>query len=68
MDKHTIGKGVVGRGGQSFTICGDFGVVCGMYAVPDTSLSWTKKAMQEVVDRHNAVNVPVPQSLYMDCG
>ena len=66
--KRTIGKGVVARGRQSFTICGDSGVVCGVYVVPDTSLSWTKKAMEEIVDRHNAVNVPVPQSLYMDCG
>ena len=66
--KVVIGEGVVGRGGQSFTICGDFGVICGVYVVPDTSLSWTKKAMEEVVARHNAVNAPVPRSLYMDCG
>ena len=27
-----------------------------------------RKAMDEEVARHNAVNVPVPRSLYMDCG
>ena len=36
--KRTISEGVVCKGGQSFTICGDFGVICGVYVVPDTSL------------------------------
>ena len=56
------------RGGQTFTICGDFGVVCGVYVVPDTALSWVKNAMSEVIERHESMGVEVPQSLYMDCG
>jgi len=28
---------------------GDFGLICGVYAVPDTSFSWTKKAMFEMI-------------------
>lgn len=66
--KRTRGGEVVGGGGQSFTICGDFGVICGLYVVPDTSLSWTKKAMAEVIDRHKEIGVEVPRCLYMDCG
>ena len=50
--KRTLGAEVIGGGGQTFTICGDFGVVCGVYVVPDTSLSWTQKAMNEVMDSH----------------
>ena len=65
--KRTLGGGVVGHGGQTFTICGDFGLVCGVYAVPDTALSWGKQAMSEVVERHKSVGEEVPQSLYMDC-
>ena len=66
--KRTLGGGVVGSGGQTFTICGDFGLVCGVYVVPDTSLSWTKNAMSEVISRHESIGVAVPPSLYMDCG
>ena len=66
--KRTIGSGVVGHGGQSFTICGDFGVICGVYVVPDTALSWAKNAMAEVIDRHESAGMEVPRSLYMDCG
>lgn len=65
--KRTLGEGVVGRGGQTFTICGDFGIILGVYVVPDTSFSWGKQAMEEVVDRHKAAGVEVPKSLYMDC-
>lgn len=64
--KCTLGGDVVGHGGQTFT-CGDFGLACGVYVVPDTTLSWVKKAMDEVIDRHQASGVEVPQSLYMDC-
>jgi len=66
--KRTLGGDIVGRGGQTFTICGDFGLVCGVYVVPDTSLSWAKQAMSEVVARHKRARVDVPPSLYMDCG
>ena len=66
--KRTLGDDVVGHGGQTFTICGDFGLICGVYVVPDTALSWAKKAMSEVIDRHESVGVEVPKSLYMDCG
>ena len=59
---------VMGSGGHTFTICGDFGVVCGVYVVPDTALSWMKNAMSEVIDHHKSIGVAVPQSLYMDCG
>ena len=45
--KCTIGGDVVGHGGQTFTICGDFGLICGVYVVPDTALSWVEKAMTE---------------------
>ena len=65
--KRTRGGEVVGHGGQSFTIYGDFGLVCGVYVVPDTALSWGKKAMEEVIERHEAVGAKVPKSLYMDC-
>ena len=34
----TLGGEVVDRGGQTFTICGDFGLVCGAYVVPNTAL------------------------------
>ena len=61
-----LGSGVVGSGGQTFTICGDFGLVLGVYVVPDTGL-WAKKAMAEVIDRHKSLGLTVPQSLYMDC-
>ena len=66
--KRTLGGDVVGHGGQTFTICGDFGLICGVYVVPDTALSWAKKAMSEVIDRHQSVGAEVPRSLYMDCG
>ena len=66
--KRTLGGDVVGRGGQTFTICGDFGLICGVYVVPDTTLSWAKKAMSEIIERHESAGVEVPQSLYMDCG
>ena len=66
--KRTRGGSVISSGGQTFTICGDFGVVCGVYVVPDTALSWAKDAMSEVIDRHKSIGVAVPQSLYMDCG
>ena len=65
--KHTIGRDVVGRGGQTFTICGDFGLICRVYVVPDTAHSWVKKAMTEVIDRLKSGGIEVPQSLYMDC-
>ena len=45
--KHIIGGG---RGRQTFTTCGDFGLICGVYLVPDTTLSWVKKAMVEVIE------------------
>ena len=66
--KRTRGGSVISSGGQTFTICGDFGVVCGVYVVPDTALSWAKDAMSEVIDRHKSIGVAVPRSLYMDCG
>ena len=66
--KRTLGGDMVGHGGQTFTICGDFGLICGVYVVPDTFLYWTKKAMSEVIDRHESVGAQVPRSLYMDCG
>ena len=47
----------MGRGGQTFTICGDFGLICGVYVVPDTALSWVKKAMAEVIDRHESAGM-----------
>ena len=55
--KRTLGEGVVGHGGQMFTICGDYGIVLGVYVVPDTDLSWEKQAMSEVVDRHRSVGI-----------
>ena len=58
---------MVGHGGQTFTICGDFGIILGVYVVPDTALSWGKEAMEEVVERHQAAGVDVPHFLYMDC-
>ena len=64
--KRTLGGGVVGSGGQTFTICGDFGIVCGVYVVPDTALSWAKNAMAEVIDHHKSKKVPM--YLYVDCG
>ena len=65
--KRTLGGDVVGHGGQTFTICGDFGLVCGVYVVPDTALSWGKQAMAEVIERHKSVGAEVPRCLYMDC-
>ena len=66
--KRTLGGDVVGHGGQTFTICGDFGLICGVHVVPDTALSWGKKAIAEVIERHESVGAEVPRSLYMDCG
>ena len=66
--KRTIGGGVVGSGAQTFTICGDFGVVCGVYVVPDTSLTWAKEAMAEVIQRHEVVAADTPTFLFVDCG
>ena len=37
--KRTLGGGVVGYGGQTVTICGDFGMILGVYVVPDTALA-----------------------------
>ena len=69
--KRTLGGGVVGHGGQTFTICGDFGLdfglVLGVYVVPDTALSWAKAAMEEVVERYQDAGMDVPHFLYMDC-
>ena len=45
--KRTLGGDVVGCRGQAFTICEDFGLICGVYVVPDTALSWVKKAMDK---------------------
>ena len=55
--KCTLGGDIVGRGGKSFTICGDFGLICGVYVVPDTALSWVKKAMAEVIERHKSAGM-----------
>ena len=65
--KRTISGDVVGRGGQTFTICGNFGLICGVYVVPDTALSWVKKAKAEVIERHESAGAELPQSLYTDC-
>ena len=53
--ERTLGGGVVGHGGKTFTICGDFGLVCGVYVVPDTALSWGKDAMEEVMERSECI-------------
>ena len=37
--QRTLGGDVVGGGSQTFTICGDFSVICGLYVVPDTYIS-----------------------------
>ncbi len=37
--KRTLGGEVVGGGGQTFTICSDFGLVCGVYFVSPTQHS-----------------------------
>ena len=66
--KRTCGDGVIGSGGQTFTICGDFGLVLGVYVVPDTSLSQAKNAMSEIINRHESIKVAVPPMLYVDCG
>ena len=65
--KRTLGGGVVGHRGQTFTICGDFGIILGVYVVPDTALVWGKEVMAEVVEKHQAAGVNVPHLLYMDC-
>ena len=65
--KRTLGSDVMGCRGQTFTICGDFGLICGVYVVPDTALSWVKKAMAEVIDRHESAGAKLPRSLYTDC-
>ena len=62
--KRTRGSVVVGQGGQTFTICGDHGLILGVYVVPDTGLSWAKKAMSEVVERHKSIGHVVPKLLY----
>lgn len=51
----------MGQGGQTFTICGDLGLILGVYVVPDTRLSWTRNAMSEIVERHKSAKVPVPK-------
>ena len=43
--ERTLGDDVVGHGGQMFTICSDFDLIYGVYVVPNTTLSWVKKAM-----------------------
>ena len=60
--KRALGGGVVGHGGQTFTTCGDFGIILGVYVVPDMALVWGKEAMSE---RHQAAGVNVPHLLYM---
>ena len=65
--KRTLGGRVVGHGGQTFSICGDFGLLCGVYIVPDTALAWGEEAMKEVIQRHKSVGAAVPHFLYMDC-
>lgn len=62
------GGDIVGQGGQTFTICEDFGLICGVYVVLDTALSWAKTAMTEVIDHRKSAGFAVPPSLYMDCG
>ena len=62
--KRTLGAEVIGGGGQTFTICGDFGAVCGVYVVPDTSLLWTQKAMNKKngsshLERRGVATVPI---------
>ena len=58
---------MVGQGGQTFTICGDHGLILGVYVVPDTGLSWAKKAMSEVIERHKSTGYLLPKLLYTDC-
>ena len=58
---------MVGHGGQTFTICGDFGLVCGIYVVPDTALSWGKQVMAEVIERHQAAGVQANSRLLTLC-
>ena len=66
--KHTLGGGVVGMGRQTSTVCRDYGLVCGVYVVLGTSLSWAQNAMDEVIDCHRSIGLDVPRSLYTDCG
>ena len=42
-------------------------MVLGVYVVPDTSQSWGKQGVEELVQQHTATGAPVPKSLYMDC-
>ena len=64
--KRTRGGAVVGQGGRTFTIYGDFGLVLGINVVPDTGLSWKKEAMSEVIERHSFAGAPLPSTLYVD--
>jgi len=66
--KRTLGGDVVGHGGQTFTLCGDYGLICRVYVVPDTALSWAKKAMSEVIERHEVMGEEVRRTLDLDCG
>ena len=62
--KHTFGGDIVNHGGKTFTVCGDFGLICEVYVVPVTALSWVKKAMSEVIDQRESTGVEVSRSLY----
>ena len=66
--KRTLGGGVVGRDRQTFNVCGDYGLVFGVYVVLGTSLLWAQNAMDEVTDCHRSIGLDVPRSLYTDCG
>ena len=54
VEESTLGGGIVGHGGQMITICGNFGLIYGVYVLPDTALSWVK-AMSKV---HKSVEDP----------
>ena len=64
VEESTLGGDIVGHKGQTFTMCGNFGLIYGVYVLPDTALSWVKamsKVHKSVEDPH-CKKFPIDQS------
>ena len=64
--KRIAGKDVLGEGGQTLTVMGDYGLCLTVLCVPDTKMDHLDRAMLEVMERK--VPAPMPEVLYVDCG
>ncbi|KAF4649112.1 hypothetical protein FOL47_002421, partial [Perkinsus chesapeaki] len=66
--KKTRSKEILGQGGQTLTVAGDFNLCLSVVAVPSTSDEWLEDLFSELKHRHNN---RLPPRIYLDkdcCG